>query len=538
MKEIVHTVRNKGQSDQEYQAKKKLECRAANAGKLRCQIQNERKNRLLSVPNASDQRMNRFGGMIKTTTVIGGCQKVATNQVDTSNAKPAEKTSVSILKRGLTANGTLSHRGTVGSQINSTNLGGGKKRGRKCSFAATAKASSTMQSLVSNEESVCGSGVNVLQATMKSSMVGGLGDEERKVNIVLADFLDDFLEIGFGELVRSMKRSWSRADASTFHHYLLFYHFATACLQYERLLHLDDQKAHYMAKDKGETAKAWLPDLKNITECFDKSMITHVTDTISKHFETAGALPKLRYSGDLVVTMLLYKEIISFLRIMLESEETAHNDIAMSALYRIFFNPASKDCQDVLPLLLRNWSTRIYSKTHMMTLIELCHETLKLLDLADTFVRNEEMEDMKLSKKEIEWRESNFAAARNFSKEMYFQRITTPVTVSMYTKALEYYRENSPQLNHYIYIYLKRMKEHIIETDELNEDLMEDEDANLTKAEMKKRLDFKKLNLSHLLFNIRTLNIFNVILNDHENNRNIEVGLICFCYNDCADDVF
>jgi hypothetical protein len=35
--------------------------------------------------------------------------------------------------------------------------------------------------------------------------------------------------------------------------------------------------------------------------------------------------------------MELFKELICFLRIMLESEDTAHNDIALGALHKIFY---------------------------------------------------------------------------------------------------------------------------------------------------------------------------------------------------------
>jgi hypothetical protein len=535
MKDLVHAVKSKHLSNFDFRDQKMKDQRAANAGKFRAQIQNERKNRLSSVQNPVDQRMNRFGGMIvRKTTVSAESNSSSVKTIDEKDAKH----SVTILKRSLTGHTAAggSNKGTVSSQINKTSLGGGgKKRGKKCSFADASTASSSMQSINNIGVSASSSSVNVLQASMKSNMQGGLGDEERHVNMDLAEFLDDFLEFSFGELVFSMKNGWRRADANTPQRDLLFYHLTTACLQYERFLQLDRQRTHVAAREKGETSEPWVPVLTNITQCFDRMMISHPADTVKKHFEMGKGMSALKAKtcGDIIVPMALYKETISFLRIMLESEETTHNDIAMTALYRIFFNPTTTDCLDILPVLLRNWNPRSFSKSHMVALIELCHETLKLLDIADTYVRAEEKAEAKLSRKQLkalEGRDLNFAAAKMFNKDQYFLRITSNTTVAMYTKALEFYRENTPQLNHYIYVYFKRMKEHVLETEEGNdEDSSGSEDQGdhgLSEAEKKKKRDAKKLNLGHMLFNIGTLNTFSIILNDHDNNKNIEV----FCY--------
>jgi hypothetical protein len=42
-------------------------------------------------------------------------------------------------------------------------------------------------------------------------------------------------------------------------------------------------------------------------------------------------------SSQLVIPMELFKELICFLRVMLESEDMAHNDIALGALHKIFY---------------------------------------------------------------------------------------------------------------------------------------------------------------------------------------------------------
>ena len=545
MKDLAHASKHKNQTQNEFhqeQAQKNKQARTENVGKFRTQIQNERNSRLASVQNSVDQRMSRFGGMIVRKSTVVGSSSSAQNSSDGMDQKKESKTNVPQLYRTLTGHTARHNKGTVGSQINSTTFGGGsKKRGKKCTFADASKASSSMQSINNTGEASSSSGtsVNVLQASMKSNRIGGLGDEERRTNIVLANFLDEFLGTAFGELVFSMKNSWRRADASSAQHDLLFYSLTTACLQFQKFLHLDSQRTHMAAVDKGESSEPWTPDLKNITECFDRMMINHPADAIKKHFDGgAGVLGgfKNKSTGDIVVPMLLYRETISFLRIMLESEETAHNDLAMSAMYLIFYNPTTTERMDVLPALLKAWNPRSYSKAHMVALIELCHETLKLLGIAEAYVHHEQEVETKLSKKEIkalgEGNDVYFAASRMFDKGEYFQRLTTTTTVSMYTKALEFYRENSPQLNHYIFEYLKRMKEHIVESDRDYDDsfdnIEEGEAGVYNAAEMKRRMEARKLNLGHMLFNIETLNIFSVILNDYENNKNIEVSIIFY----------
>lgn len=510
MKDLVQAVQHSSEVVAAQQAHKKAAARAASAGSLRSQMKSERMSRLASVQNSVDQRMSRFGGLI--------VQKSATTPISQSGAGDAkEGSSIVHLKRGLTGHTSSSNKGTVGSQINNTALGGqSKKRGKKCTFADSSKAGSSLQSLTDAGGGSSSCSVHILQASMRSS-AGGLGDEERSVNLALAEFLNAFMTHAFNELVFATKKGWRRADANTARHDLLFYSLATSCLEYARHFHLEDLRAHTAAKERGEgDSSPWVPELKNVTECFDRMFISHSSDTVKRHFEAGKAARG--GSGDVIVPLKLYKEIISFLRIMLESEDTAHHDIAMTALFRIFFNPTTTDCLDILPVLLRSWTPQGFSKAHMLALVELSHETLKLLDLADLHARAMlQQTTEKMSRKEIKaltGREQNVAAALSFSREQYLQRLASCGAVGMYTKALEFYRENSPQLNHYIYTFLKRIKEHVLENDD---------DWDQQKREG------RQLTLGCLLFNIGTLNIFNVILSDVGFNKNIEVCSTPLC---------
>lgn len=85
--------------------------------------------------------------------------------------------------------------------------------------------------------------------------------------------------------------------------------------------------------------------------------------------------------------MDLYKEMLCFLRLMLESTDSAHNDIALGALYKLYYISAERE--DPLIHLLRDWKPNAFGKQHLCTLVELVHECLKLLDHAFIFFKKE-----------------------------------------------------------------------------------------------------------------------------------------------------
>lgn len=83
------------------------------------------------------------------------------------------------------------------------------------------------------------------------------------------------------------------------------------------------------------------------------------------------------------IPMELYKQNIIVLRLMLESDNIAHNEIALASMYRLFY---MVEKNDPLPALVRDWMPGKYSKTHMYLLVELVHETLKVIELPERFI--------------------------------------------------------------------------------------------------------------------------------------------------------
>ena len=61
------------------------------------------------------------------------------------------------------------------------------------------------------------------------------------------------------------------------------------------------------------------------------------------------------HNDDIVIPLALFKEMICYLRVLLESDLTGHHEIAVAALYRLYY--ASSERLDPLPRLLSAWKS-------------------------------------------------------------------------------------------------------------------------------------------------------------------------------------
>ena len=71
--------------------------------------------------------------------------------------------------------------------------------------------------------------------------------------------------------------------------------------------------------------------------------------------------------------MAVFKEIVCYTRIQLESANTGHRDYAVVTLYRLFYCNTS-DRRDPLPRLLQEWKAGLFTKKHTAMLVELVRE--------------------------------------------------------------------------------------------------------------------------------------------------------------------
>ena len=265
----------------------------------------------------------------------------------------------------------------------------------------------------------------------------------------------------------------------------------------------------------------WQPNLVNVMDALDRMSFRRVTASIERTLKTHSC-------GDVLYPMTLLKEMICYLRILLESSLEGHHEISISALYRLFY--ASSDRLDPLPKLLGDWKPGIYSRQHMDILVELVHETLKALDAAKNLYRNlvggvdvEDEEDLKKKLKMLNHKrktkkemgmELYITSCLKFNVDEYFKRLTSNHTVSMYTKMLANYQQNSAATNHYVYSYLRRMC-----TYNLEQNFHAPSAAELAVSSNQAQANssaepLHKVNLGYMLFNTNTLGVINTILND------------------------
>ncbi|CAE7506581.1 unnamed protein product, partial [Symbiodinium microadriaticum] len=99
------------------------------------------------------------------------------------------------------------------------------------------------------------------------------------------------------------------------------------------------------------------------------------------------------------------------------------------------------------------------------------------------------------------------ASALRFDPNEYFRRLVSNQSTKLYTRALELFASNPQHINHYIFVFLRRMCSYKIENDEMT--------SRPPALDSSKDLDLPgDVTLGHLLFNIPTLSVFSDILND------------------------
>lgn len=115
---------------------------------------------------------------------------------------------------------------------------------------------------------------------------------------------------------------------------LRYFEILTKLLQYNRLK-LMDQKRRFIASLSSQSADAtipaWEPNLKNVMDALDRMSFTRVTSTIDRLSKNPSKL------GDLIIPVCLLKEMVCYLRTLLESSLEGHHEIAIAAMFRMYF---------------------------------------------------------------------------------------------------------------------------------------------------------------------------------------------------------
>ena len=142
---------------------------------------------------------------------------------------------------------------------------------------------------------------------------------------------------------------------------LIFFEVLSSLLKYNRLKLLYEKSVYEESSTKRNLAagadseeSGWIPNLQNVINAFDTMSFRRVFDSLEK---LRNPLTK-RYS-DIVSPLGLYKEMICYLRLLLESSDETHNEFAIARLYNLFYTTNEK--RDPLNRLLLDWAPGMFS---------------------------------------------------------------------------------------------------------------------------------------------------------------------------------
>ena len=278
---------------------------------------------------------------------------------------------------------------------------------------------------------------------------------------------------------------------------LIYFQVLSTLLQFNRLK-LEDEKRQF-EKHQVTSPEGWEPDLSNVFYVLESITWRSALDCMDQ-------LHQKKHYQEEYIPMMVYKELICYLRLMLESSSEAHHEVAVSIMHRLFY--VSSERQDPLPQLVRNWSPGVYDRKHLNCLVEIVHETMKTLEVAQSRFESKRNEVSK-RKKGLDLDQKILACLRS-KPEDYFKRLVNNESVRMYTKLLSKYESNEISINHYVYCFMQRVCNYKLEqeykTKAANSDGVEEE-----------------VGLGHLLFNIQTLTVFSQILNDSKVEKQKEM---------------
>jgi hypothetical protein len=278
---------------------------------------------------------------------------------------------------------------------------------------------------------------------------------------------------------------------------LIYFQVLSTLLQYNRLK-LEDEKRHF-EKRQVVDHEGWEADLSNVFYVLEAVTWRSALDCLDQ-------LHLKKQFQEEYIPMILYKELVCYLRLMLESTSEAHHEVAVSIMHRVFY--VTQERQDPLPQLLRTWAPGVYDRKHLNCLVELVHETMKTLEVAQSRFESKG-NDGKRKKKGLDLDQKILACLR-FKPEEYFKRLVSNESVRMYTKLLSKYDSNEININHYVYCFMQRV---------CNYKLVQDHKTTPANSDGGE----EEVGLGHLLFNVQTLNVFSQILNDPKVDKQKEM---------------
>lgn len=365
---------------------------------------------------------------------------------------------------------------------------------------------------------------------------------------------------GLAQLVRRVNEDLRRGEGRVGQELeLVYFQVLGTLLQYQRLKmyqvksnndrQLQQQITQSNRSYSTASSPEWIPDMHPVIPSLDKMSFQRTMASLEK-------LPKEKKYREVEHPLSTFKEMICYLRIMIESDDEDHNDIAVAQLYRVFYNKSPSERLDPLPRLLSDWKVGIYPKGHVEALVELAHESMKTLEIAAARFTNRirghdidgngqhDTQNKKDKKKKVNKNrdmdvQQYISACLSFDVNEYFKRLASNHTLDMYTSLLSKYKDNKPAINHYVYKFYQRLCDYELEQNQPTPSLsqltryqvlMKDKRENAKQNDSAEReswnaaaadetdtdaiLVVERPHLGFLLYNLQTFIVFNSLLSD------------------------
>lgn len=299
-----------------------------------------------------------------------------------------------------------------------------QKRDGKTSFVAAAKSQTSNQGSTSatrknrKAEPFIGSGKGLLSYCRKAYTEDGPATQ--RANESLHNFCQRFVRDCYGPVMKSLKNEFRRdSHRLEVGDKVVFFRIVWFFCQWWRLSRKNRK----------------LGQLIFTMDVFTFNLVLTSTDTFYQHKNHAR----------LAQAVALYSEMMHLLQDMHASEDETESIMARGLLDRLFY---CAEPIDKLPRLLSRWSPGISTREYLCDLVELCHVSLRLLDMNQRECLT--ITDMGIKERNDKVGKMKATAAQFDVKGYFCRKIVSNHLISMYTHLLGQYKINSASVNHRI----------------------------------------------------------------------------------------
>lgn len=304
-------------------------------------------------------------------------------------------------------------------------------------FVSTSKPWASHQSSTSSKlknrkaEPFIGSGKSLLTHCRMVSME--ISPATRRANVALNKFCRRFIKDCYGPLMKSLKNEFRRdshrletGDKVVFFRIVWFF------CQWWRLARPE--------KNLGQ--------LIFTMDVFTFNLVLSSTDADHQR----------KHPSRVAQAVALYSEMMYLLNEMHLSKDETESLMARGLLDRLFY---ASEPLDRLPKLLNRWAPGMSTREYLCDLVELCHTSLKLLEMNQH--ESQAILAMRLKEKSDKVQKMRANAAQFDVHGYFIRRVVSHQFISMLTHLLGQYKINSNNVNHRVLsMFLRIMRTEII----------------------------------------------------------------------------